>query len=497
MKSSNYLLSISEYVLEILVVFVIFRSVINTLGLDYLGVWSLAMSLTALTSVGSSGFASSAVKFVSVSFTDKDLEKCRQIVSTTLVTVAIVSSVMSMLIYAVFKLTGDAYFKKFEYSLLTSILLLTFLSFILGSIGRVFQSSLDGMLAIKKRSLIGISSKVIYLISSLALIKNYGLIGLTWALIARELFIVVVSAINLQRDLHFFILRAKYIKLSIFKEIFSYGYKFQINSIIWMLTDPLTKFLIKDFGGLSALGLFEVVYKLFWQVRMLIVVVMNTYLPLLASKKENISSQFSRFYNFTLSSSIILLALIFPVMPIVMSLLDLTDVNAVYFASVILFVSLFFNLIGTVAYTHNLASGDLNGNLLNTIIFAVVNIAFGYVLGKYFSFEGVLVGWLIAHVTSSSYLLYSYCNKHKIPVSEIINWDYIKLFLTSGLAVACLCLLCVSLELNFIILSALCAIVLLGIYFLQFKFSDKFRQPILFIYQKLRPSGLELKSSNN
>jgi O-antigen/teichoic acid export membrane protein len=443
------------------------------------------MSLTALTSVGSSGFASSAVKFVSVSFTDKDFEKCRQIVSTTLVTVVIVSSAMSMLIYAVFKLKGDTYFGQFEYKLLTSILLLTFLSFILGSTGRVFQSSLDGMLAIKKRSLIGISSKVIYLILSLFLIKDYGLIGLTWALIARELFIVIVSAISLQKGLHFFILRSKYVKLSIFKEIFSYGYKFQINSIIWMLTDPLTKFLIKDFGGLSALGLFEVVYKLFWQVRMLIVVVMNTYLPLLASKKENISSQFSRFYNFTLSSSIILLSLIFPVIPIVMSLLDLTDVSAVYFASIILFVSLFFNLIGTVAYTHNLASGDLNSNLLNTVIFAIVNMLLGYIFGKYFSFEGVLVGWLIAHVTSSSYLLYSYCIKHQIPVSEIVNWDYIKLFFTSILAVVCLCLLCMSLDLNFIIVSVICEVLLLGIYFLQFRFSAKFKQPVLFIYEKV------------
>ena len=222
MKISTYLISLSEYIFETIVVFIVFRIVITNLGLNYVGVWSLAMSLMALTSVGSSGFASSAVKFVSENYSNGDYDKTRQVITTTFYAVLIISLTMSGLTYAAFLIYGEKYLKLFEYQILDQIILIIFASFILGSAGRVFISSLDGMLEINKRSITGIISKIFYFVFSVGLLKEYGLWGLAVGLVIKETVSMVIAVYFVTRKLNYNILSPVCVNGQVFREIFNY-----------------------------------------------------------------------------------------------------------------------------------------------------------------------------------------------------------------------------------------------------------------------------------
>ncbi|TDE18438.1 hypothetical protein [Dyadobacter psychrotolerans] len=486
MKISTYLLSLSEYIFETIVVFIVFRIVITTLGLNYVGVWSLAMSLMALTSVGSSGFASSAVKFVSENYSNGDYQKTRQVITTTFFTVLAISMLMSGLTYCAFLYKGEKYLKPFEHRLLNEIILIIFSSFILGSAGRVFISSLDGMLEINKRSLTGIISKIFYFVFSIGLLKQFGLWGLAVGLVIKEGISFSIAFYFVTRKLNYNILSPAYISGSVFREIFHYGYKFQLNSVIGMLTDPVTKFLIKDFGGLHLLGLFEIIYKFFWQARMLIVVVMNTYLPTLAGKSQKGGLQFTRFFNFTFSFSLLALALVFPLIPIIMHFLKLENTPIVYVISLALLSSLFVNLLGTTAYIHNLANGQLNSILYGTLIFAFISIGAGYVAGKLFYFNGFLVMWILAHFASTLYLVVFYLKKEEIPFSEIFDWAYLRISLLIVTVVAIIALFSYYSygTVNSVLLAGINLSFLASTSILLFKLEVRFKYPIAFVLQK-------------
>jgi O-antigen/teichoic acid export membrane protein len=487
MKISNYVLSLSEYIFETLIVFILFRIVITTLGLEYLGVWSLAMSLTALTAVGSAGFASSAVKFVSQNYSRDYYDKTKQIITTTFYTVLLISCLMTALAYTAFFFGGHLYLKPFEYSLLDQIILVIFSSFILGSSGRVLLSSLDGMLEISKRSITGMISKTFYFAFSLVLLKQFGLLGLSIGLIVKETVSLFLSFYFVTRKLNYNVLATRYISRAVFCEIFNYGYKFQLNSVIGMVTDPVTKFLIKDFGGLHMLGLFEIIYKFFWQARMLIVVMMNTYLPVLAGKSDDLNSQFSRFFNFTFSFSILPLMLVFSFTPFIVYFLKIENTAIIYFISFILLCSLFINLLGTAAYIHNLAKGKLNHILISTIIFAVVNTLFGYAAGKYFTFYGFLFSWMLAHIISTFYLIYSFQKNENIPFYEIFDWSYVRIFVVilAALEMASFFSYYSFLLLNPILISVINLLLFVSIGTILFLKEPKFKYPILFILRKV------------
>jgi len=486
MKISTYLISLLEYIFETIVVFIVFRVVITNLGLNYVGVWSLAMSLMALTSVGSSGFASSAVKFVSENYSNGDYDKTRQVITTTFYAVLAISLIMSGLTYSAFLIYGEKHLKPFEYEILDQIILIIFSSFILGSAGRVFISSLDGMLEINKRSITGIISKIFYFVFSIGLLKEYGLWGLAVGLIIKETISIVIAVYFVTRKLNYNILSPVYVNGQVFREIFNYGYKFQLNSIIGMLTDPVTKFLIKDFGGLHLLGLFDIIYKFFWQARMLIVVVMNTYLPTLAGRNQKDSLPFTRFFNFTFSFSLLALALVFPLIPLIMHFLKLENIAIVYVISIALLLSLFVNLLGTTAYIHNLANGQLNSILHGTLLFAFISIAGGYAAGKLFYFNGFLVLWILAHCISTLYLVIYYLRKQAIPFIEIFDWAYLRISLLIITAVGMISIFSFYFygSINSVLLSGINLSFLTCTGLLLFHFETRFRYPIAFVLQK-------------
>ena len=71
-----------------------YRYFVSSLGLKNIGIWALITAFFSLSSIGNSGFASSAVKFVAKYFAYNDTKKIIEVISTTFLTVLVISVVL-------------------------------------------------------------------------------------------------------------------------------------------------------------------------------------------------------------------------------------------------------------------------------------------------------------------------------------------------------------------------------------------------------------------
>lgn len=435
-KVKNYIFSICEHFFEIVTVFVTFKYIIYILGLQNLGIWSMANAITSLASVGTSGFASSAIKFVASSFSDNNLTKTRYVVTTSCILVFLTSILMTLTIYLGFRIWGGFFLIDQEFDNISKLIGYVLVLFNVSILARLFQSCLDGMLEIQTRVKINIVSKILYLVSFYFMVNTKGLIGVSISMIFQQLFIIFLSLGFIIRRLNFSF-RMKFWDRDTFIEIFRYGYVFQLNSLLQMFSDPFTRFMIKNYGSLEILGVFEVVYKVFTQVRMLVIVILNTYLPYLVTSQskslELKKKEFTKFWDITIYISTLMLTSIFPSLIVVIKVLGLELNNGIYQIALLLYVALLSNLYSSTLYYDNLASGKIKHNFYGLVVFTITNIFTAFIFGNLWGFFGVLISWSLSHILGSLILFYFYSMDCHFDISKIYSKGQ-KLF-----SVLCIC----------------------------------------------------------
>jgi O-antigen/teichoic acid export membrane protein len=425
LKTSNTFSAALEFLFDVLLSFFVYKYIIKNLGMAALGVWALAISFTSLTSIGSSGFANSAVKFVSKYAFHNNYEKISKVVSTIAITVFAFGFFLVVLVRALLAYNYSVILSPEEYTALSKILNIVFTSFIITSVARVFLSSLDGLNLIYLRSRVGITSKFIYAISNIILVPLYGLTGLALAQLVLGITMLILSLTLLKTKTPIKLLSRKPFDRSIFKEVFSYGAYFQLTSILQVLSDPLTRFYLKSMGGLYTVGLFEVIYKLFFQFRQLIIVVMNTYVPIVAHKFEfdraSVKKIYLPFFDQVMAMSLFGMTIMYPFLPIIFSFFNIPQTGLSVSFVVLLSIGLYVNLIASSAFIFNLGIGNIRQNTLSAVVFSVTNITASYFLGKSFGAIGVISGWALAHIVSSAFLLFQFFKVEKIKLTEVMT----------------------------------------------------------------------------
>ncbi len=149
----------------------------------------------------------------------------------------------------------------------------------------VFQSALDGFQRIDLRSIILTCSSILNLILCIILAPSYGLMGVAYARVAQMSVTLITSWIVLKRYIKLPILPCKWNK-QLFREILSYGLKYQTISIATMFYDPVTKGLLSKFGSLSMVGYYEMASRMVQQFRALVVSANQVLFPAIADLKE-------------------------------------------------------------------------------------------------------------------------------------------------------------------------------------------------------------------
>ena len=403
--------------------FVLYRYLIDTIGVQQLGVWSIVLATTTVTRLTGVGFSGSVVKFVAQYAARDDMVTVTRLVQTAALSVAFVLGVV--LIAAAPVLRWFIVRVVPEPSLLDAFSLLPYslISLWLMTMGGICQDALDGLQRVDLRNLLMIGSSAVYLLLTFALVPTYGLRGLAYGHIAQAAVLLIVSWCLLRRLLPTFPLIPYRWQRTLFGEMIRYGVNFQIVSLVGMLFDPMTKGLMSGFGGLAMVGYYELASRMVSNARALLLAGNQVLVPVFADLQERTPEHVEHVYR---ASYRLLMYLVLPFYGSVMaavpliSILWLGDLQTTFM--IFAFLLTFGNGLNTMAgpaFFANLGTGRLRWNTVGYVIMGGLNGALGFMLGEYCSGIGVSLAWVVALVLGSAVIVLAYHMEHQISLREL------------------------------------------------------------------------------
>lgn len=418
--------SVIQVLFTAIIFFLLYKYLLNTIGVEQLGVWSLILSFSSIANLANMGLTSGLVKFVAEYILDEDKSKLGKLIFTSVIAMSILFCTIGIIIFF-----GAQFFLKFlidEKFLAVALQILPYslASLSINAIGGVFTSVLEGYQKNYIRNFIYIGSGIIMFGITILITPIYNLKGVAIAQLVQAISVLLLAL--------FFIIkinpnnRIKYWKWSLqsFKELFSYGYKFQIVSICQLLYEPTTKFLLSKYGGLSFLGHYEMATRAVNQFRALLVNANQVVIPVVAEKnKASTSDELKKFYRNMVQ---IILTLTLPLFVVIIlmsqfiSVIWIGHVESDFVASVyILGIGMIVNILSGPAYFSCLGEGKLNILIVSHVGIGIGNLLLGYLFGLIWGGAGIVLGWSSSVALGSLITIALYQKSQLISLSSILN----------------------------------------------------------------------------
>lgn len=407
----NVITSGGQVALVGIIYYFLYKFLLNELGVKRLGVWSVVMSASSVANLADLGIATSMVRFVALYDHQKNLKRIPHLIFTGVILNLIIFVPVCLIIWPSAYFVLENIIEKEYIALAHELLPFSLICVLLNSLAGVYGSLLDGFRKNYLRNFIFTLSSIIFFVLSFWSVKKYGLIGVVWSQVIQSIVSLLLCIIISVKLFKFNPLKWRW-NSYIFKEIFSYGIKFQLTSITGILNEPVTKMLLAKFGGLAFTGYYEMANKLVMQIRGVIVSANQSLIPLLV--KESVESKNKSYFS-VLSISF---AAVF-----VIALISLSSVNIIsvfiskvwignyqpIFVNILLLLSIcmFINLLSAPTYFSLISTSKLNPVIQSQLLMAVINISLGFLLGNIFQGYGIVFAWMIVVIVGSVYLLSS------------------------------------------------------------------------------------------
>ena len=422
----NAAMSVCQIVLIGITIFILYKFLLGTIGSKQLGIWSLVLATSSVSQIANFGLSGSVVKFVAKYTALKENQNASNVIQTAAISLGSFVGILLLITYPAFTKILSFIMPSDSLPLALDILPYALFSIWLMMIVSVFQSALDGFQRIDLRSIILTCSSILNLILCVILAPSYGLMGVAYARVAQMSVTLIASWFVLKRYIKLPLLPCKWNK-QLFREILSYGLKFQTISIAIMLYDPVTKGFLSKFGSLSMVGYYEMASRMVQQFRSLVVSANQVLFPAIADLKEKapekIASVYRTSYQLLFYISVPLYALIIVSLPLISQIwIGYYERIFVIFGN-LLVLGWFLNTLNAPAYFANLGTGELRWNVACQITIAVLNVVFGLLFGVYFGGIGVVIAWVVSLALGSSLVYLSYHIKHKVPLIDLLPRD--------------------------------------------------------------------------
>lgn len=404
--------------------FFLYRYLLETIGLELLGVWSIVLATTMAAKISELGFSGSVVKFVAKYLALNNQKRVAEIIQSATLSVAFFMGSLVMIAYIPFQYLLeyavphkglDAALALFPYALI---------SLWLNSIAGVFQSGLDGCQRIDIKSYLIVGGNVFYLFAVFVLVPYFGFLGLAYAQILQSAVLLVVGWILLRKELSYMPSLPIYWNHSAFLEMWRYAINFQVNSLAAMLYDPITKALLGKFGGLNMVGMYEMASRMIMQFRTIVASANQVLVPAIASLEESdrdkIPAVYQQSYTLMLFITIPYLATVLSAIPFI-SEIWLGHYDAMFAnLSILLAIGWFYNLLVGPAYFSYLGLGRLRWNTASHLTIAVLNFSLGLLLGYAYGGYGVVAAWVVALIIGSSVVIVAYHFENQLSLRLLV-----------------------------------------------------------------------------
>lgn len=429
----NSVVSVAQTVSSAFILFFLYRYLLHRIGPEQLGIWALVLASTSVGRLSDMGFSGAALKFVARHLAYGEPKKAAEVVQTAALSIGLALAVLAAVAYPFILMALSWSLPNSSLPIAHSILPWAVSSLWLGMVAGIFQSALDGCQRMDIRNYILIFCNIVYLVLVLLLIPNYGLVGLAKAQLVQTLLMALITWYMLRKLLPQLPLLPWQWSKKEFKEMFAYAVNFQIGSIAGLLFEPVTKFLLAKFGGLTNTAYYEMANQVIAKTRAVLVSGLQTVVPIIAGMKDEehnlrlevYRKSYSVFFFITWPYYI-LLALAFPLI----SLLWIGKIEPTFILyGSILSIGWLLSNFGVPAYLFNLGTGHLVWNTWLHILTGILNLSLGFFLGSRFGAEGVLASVVISLVLPSWVLIYIVKRRLAINMFEIVPTEHRIFFL--------------------------------------------------------------------
>jgi O-antigen/teichoic acid export membrane protein len=435
----NAITSAAQVIVISAILFILYRFLLRTIGVDHLGIWSLVLATTSVTQIAHLGLSGSVIKFVAKYVARDEKEHVLGIIQTAVISLGVVVGIVILAGYPVIKWVLGLVVPSESLFIAVEILPYALLSLWLMIITSIFQSGLDGYQRFDIRNLLLIGGAFIHLILCFILTPRHGLVGLAYAKVAQNILTLLFSWIMLKK----YIPRLPFIphkwNKNLFKEIIGYGISFQMISFAQLFYDPVTKALLSRFGGLSMVGYYEMASKMILQFRALIVSSTQVLVPVFAEmngkSSEKIQSVYSSSYQLLFYLALPLHSLLIMNMPIISELWIGHYENIFVTFGIWLAIGWLLKALSIPAQVSYLGTGELRWVVISHISIAFLNACLGLLLGTFYDGMGVVIAWVFSLFLGSSIIYVSYHLKHKISMYELLPFASRKLVVVCLIAI--------------------------------------------------------------
>ncbi|TKB92109.1 MAG: hypothetical protein E8D40_07880 [Nitrospira sp.] len=428
---TNAASSVVQIVVSGVTLIILYRYLLDTIGVAHLGVWSLVLATSSMIQVANFGLTGSIVKHIAECDAKGDTQSLVVAVETAAITVASVSLLFIVCAYPV-----ATYYLAFAvddqlYQEARAILPLALGAFVVMMVTSIYQSGLYGCQLIVQRNGLLIAESISHAMLCVFLAPRYGLLGLAYARVAQNLMTLAASAAFLKRTVSALSFIPYRWDKKQFEQMIGYATHFQLISVLALLSDPITKACLSRWGGVSMVGYYEMANKFVQLFRSLIVNANQVLVPEFAKLKELRPQKVAELY---LQSTRLVTYLAIPgfgllgiCAPLVSELWVGRYEPALVWSIILLSLGWLANTLAVPAYFACLGVGEMRINVISHAIMALLNGLLAFSFGRIFGGFGVVAAWAISLAIGGLLLNILYCSRSSIAFRRLVLADDWKL----------------------------------------------------------------------
>lgn len=435
--SRNAKWAIAQTIISAVVLFVLYRFLLNELGAEKLGLWALILASTSLAKIGELGFSSATLRFVGKYVGASQPDAAAEILETALLSIALPFAMLLAIAVPSIGFILSWFVPEQHMADALVILPWAMLGLWLSITSGLVQSAVDGSGRMDQRNMVLICTNVLYLALSLLLSPMLGLKGvaIAQAVQAGASLLLMWSLIRAQLQ-HLPLVPWRWRKKR-FSEIAGFALSMQLGSVAGIFVEPITKALISRYAWLELLAYYEMANQVITRVRSVLISGFQAITPQFAiTTKQSIHRKlFLKSQKKVIDIGIPFMSVLMISFPLISQIwIGREDSYFIFFGQIVGMTWLL-NTLLMPAYFFLAGTGRGIPIAIGQVMTLSGTVLFGWIGGRLFPEVGSIIGASIALILGNIYFYkisadLLFCANHGIRLLKwIFNRGFVKLMI--------------------------------------------------------------------
>lgn len=431
--------AVGQTLVQTLAFFVLYRYLIGRLGIEQVGVWSVVLASASAARISELGLGGSVTKFVAACQAKGDTRGSSAILQTAALTLGCVLGLVLPAFYLMLSLLLSLVLPEAAAEQARAILPHALVSVWFGAVAGVWQGGLDGCLRSDIRAALATGATLAFMVMAMAWAPGHGLMGLAVAQVAQSALLAVLGWLAVRRVVGGMPVVPLDWSWSRLRTMLGYGANVQVMAVVMLLFEPTTKLLFARYGGLTAVGHFELAQQLVTRMRALVVEGNRVVVPFMAATAAG-SHEARELYARNLKYLLFLLTPMFAGLASLVPLISVVWLGGYRSEFVVMAVCLtaawYVNSTTAPAYFAYLGHGDLRALTVSHLALGIGNGAIGVTLGPVFGWQGVIAAFVASLTIGSLIPVFTYHHRYQLRPRDVISRGDVWLFVVCAAAAA-------------------------------------------------------------